>query len=155
MARAPQGKPAAKPPAPKTPARKAPSRAHPPASEIPPLEWASAVVGLVLALTALGFTAWDAAFGVRSPPAIEVRLLAVTPTAHGFVAEVEAVNHGGAPAAQVLIEGALDGRGATETASATFDYIPEQSAVTGGLIFQSDPRAGPLRLTAKGYVDAS
>jgi len=142
-------------PTPNTPRRKAPTRARPPAEKIPLLEWVSAGVGLVLALAALGFTAWDAAFGERSPPSIEVRLVRVTPTPYGFVVGIEAVNHGGTPGAQVTIEGALDGQGEPETASATFDYVPEQSTVTGGLIFQSDPRQGRLRLSAKGYLDAS
>jgi uncharacterized protein (TIGR02588 family) len=132
---------------------KPPSRAQPPANDIPALEWIAAGVGLALALTAVGFTAWDAAFGDDSPPSIEVRLKTVTPTAHGFVAQVEALNHGGSPAGQVEIEGVLDGAG--ETAHATFDYIPEQSSATGGLIFEHDPRQGRLTLRATGFVDPS
>lgn len=134
---------------------KPPSRARPPADDIPPLEWASAAVGLVLALIAIGFVAWDAMFGVDSPPEIEVRLTSVTATAHGFVAEVEAINHGGTPAAQVNIEGELRGQGEPETADATLDYVPEQSRTRGGLFFEQDPRAGQLTLRAKGYADAS
>ncbi|NQE61282.1 hypothetical protein [Caulobacter sp. RHG1] len=122
--------------------------------DIPPLEWAAAGVGLCLAATAIGLTAWDAAFGVDSPPAIEVRLTKVTPTPYGYVAQIEAFNHGGAPAAQVAVEGVLAGA-EPETASATFDYIPEQSRAEGGLIFEHDPRAGPLKLRAKGFIEAS
>lgn len=125
-----------------------------PDNDIPPLEWAAAGVGLCLALAAIGMTAWDAAFGVDGPPAIEVRLKTVTPTPYGYVAQIEAFNHGGAPAAQVVVEGALTGS-EPETASATFDYIPEQSAAEGGLIFQHDPRVVPLTLRAKGFIKAS
>jgi len=124
-----------------------------PANDIPPLEWACAAVGLVLALGAFGFVAQDAIFGKDTPPAIEVRLLAVTATPHGYVAQVEAINHGGTPAAQVQIEGVLEG--AHQPSQATFDYIPEQSSTTGGLIFDTDPRQGKLTLKAKGYADAS
>lgn len=133
--------------------RSAADKTHKPAEEIPPLEWASAAVGLVLALTAFGFVAHDALFGEDTPPAIEVRLLGVTTTPHGYIAEVEAINHGGAPAAQVQIEGVLEG--SSPPSRVVFDYIPEQSSTTGGLIFSADPRKGKLTLQAKGYADAS
>jgi len=122
------------------------------AGDIPPLEWAAAGVGLVLAASAIGLTAWDAMFGVKGPPAIEVRLQKVTATGYGYVAEIEAFNHGGAPAAQVQIEGVIAGG---DTAGVTIDYIPEQSRASGGLIFSQDPRGGRLTLRAKGYTDAS
>lgn len=130
----------------KTPAKRAPI------NDIPTLEWIAAGVGLVLAGTAIGLTAWDAIFGVKGPPVIEVRLTRVTPTAHGYVAEIEAFNHGGAPAAQVEIEGVIAGQ---EQAGVTIDYIPEQSRASGGLIFQQDPRGGHLKLRATGFSDAS
>jgi uncharacterized protein (TIGR02588 family) len=123
-----------------------------PANDIPTFEWIAAGVGLVLASTAIGFTAWDAMFGVKGPPAIEVRLKSVTPTPHGYVAEIEAFNHGGEPAAQVEIEGVIAG---AETAGVTIDYIPEQSRASGGLIFEHDPRTANLKLRAKGFADAS
>lgn len=124
-------------------------------NDIPPLEWISAAVGLVLAATAIGFTAWDAMFGADGPPIIEVRLKHVTPSPHGYVAEVEAFNRGGEPAAQVQIEGRLAGAGAPETSSFILDYIPEQSHAAGGLIFERDPRGGDLKLRATGFADAS
>jgi len=130
---------------------KAPGGKQPSADDIPVLEWIAAGVGLLLAATAVGFTAWDAIFGVVSPPSIEVRLMAVDPTPHGYVAQIKAINHGGSPASQVAIEGVLG----DEKANATFDYIPEQSSATGGLIFKGDPRRGPLELRAKGFADAS
>lgn len=134
--------------------RKAPAKTSP-ATDIPALEWISAGVGLLLALTAIGFTAWDAAFGAEGPPVIEVRLKHVTATPHGYVAEVEAYNHGGAPAAQVQVEGVVTGRDGPETSGLTLDYIPEQSRATGGLMFNSDPRSGGLKLRAAGFADPS
>lgn len=133
------------------PPRKTPSK-RAPANDIPPLEWVAAGIGLVLAGTAMGLTAWDAMFGVKGPPAIEVRLTQVTQTAHGYVAEIEAFNHGGTPAAQVEIEG-MSASG--EPAGVTIDYIPERSRAKGGLIFEQDPRGGALKLRAKGFADAS
>lgn len=131
--------------------RKAPPK-RAPSNDIPTLEWISAGLGLVLASTAIGFTAWDAMFGVKGPPAIEVRLKRVTPTPYGYVAEIEAFNHGGEPAAQVEIEGVLAD---AETARVTLDYIPEQSRASGGLLFERDPRDAGLKLRAKGFADAS
>jgi len=130
----------------KTPAKSAPVH------DIPMLEWIAAGIGLLLVGTATSLIAWDAAFGVKGPPVIEVRLKRVTPTAHGYVAEIEALNHGGSPAAQVKIEGVIAGR---EPGEVTIDYIPEQSRASAGLIFEQDPRDGPLRLRAKGFSDAS
>jgi uncharacterized protein (TIGR02588 family) len=103
----------------------------------------------------LGLTAWDAAFGVASPPSIEVRLVEVQPGPYGFLARIEAVNHGGEPVAQVEVEGVLGDDAQAQTATATFDYIPEGSSATGGLIFEDDPRARPLKLRATGFADAS
>ncbi|KSB91312.1 hypothetical protein AS593_05490 [Caulobacter vibrioides] len=138
------------------PAKRKPSAAGRASRDEPPLlEWISAAIGLACALVAIGFVGWDALLGERSPPAVEVRLMAVTPTPHGFVAEVEAINHGGSPAAQVAIEGVLSGEGEPETAQATLDYIPERSRAKGGLVFEHDPRAGRLVLRAKGFADVS
>jgi uncharacterized protein (TIGR02588 family) len=134
-------------------ARKTPAK--PPAGVISPLEWASAAVGLALVVAVLGLTAWDAAFGVASPPSIEVRLVEVQPGPYGFLARIEAVNHGGEPVAQVEVEGVLGDDAQAQTATATFDYIPEGSSATGGLIFEDDPRARPLKLRATGFADAS
>lgn len=127
---------------------------RPQAGDVPTLEWVAAAVGLVLAGTAISLTAWDALFGVKGPPAIEVRLKRVTPTSHGYVAEIEAFNHGGASAAQVEIEGVITGASA-ERASVTIDYVPAGSRATGGLIFDQEPSAVTLRLRAKGFSDAS
>lgn len=149
MARARTTRRAATPAQRKTPAPGAP------ANQIPALEWVSAGIGLALAATAIGFTAWDAAFGVAGPPAIEVRLKRVTSTPHGYVAEIEAINHGGAPAAQVEIEGVIAGSPTAEPSSVTIDYIPEGSSASGGLVFEQNPAGGALRLRAKGFADVS
>lgn len=125
-----------------------------PTNDIPALEWLAASIGLALAATAIGLTAWDAAFGVKGPPSIEVRLKQVHPTNHGYVAEIEAINHGGEPAAQVEIEGEILGAPSAQPSSLTIDYIPEGSSASGGLIFEQDPGVGTLKLRAKGFADA-
>lgn len=133
--------------------RKPRDQARPPINDIPLLEWVAAGIGLALALICLGFTAWDAFLGEHAPAAIEVRLVGVRQTPYGFIADVEAVNQGGAAASQVVIAGTVRGADGPDMAEATFDYIPEQSSVSGGLVFESDPRAGDLKLRARSYVD--
>lgn len=145
--------PTKSPPAKSSRARARPAPAGLFADEIPLLEWISASIGLVLVLIAVGFTGWEAFSGDHSPPSIEVRLLEVRQTPYGFVAQVEAENHGGSPAGQVVVVGALTGVGGQEAAQATFDYVPDKSTVTGGLMFEQDPRRGRLSLRAQGYVD--
>jgi uncharacterized protein (TIGR02588 family) len=137
-------------PTPRTAASKPRKPSPGPAQDIPALEWLSAGIGLVLASTAIGLTAWDALFGVEGPPVIEVKIRTVTPTPHGYVVQVEAFNRGGEPAAQVQIEGVM----ASERSSLVLDYIPEQSHASGGLVFKSDPRAQSLDLRATGFADA-
>ncbi len=39
-----------------------------------------------------------------------------------------------------------------ETSAVTFDYVPGLGHRKGALVFQADPRAGPLTLSAKGHV---
>ena len=135
-------------------ARAKTARQRPKADGVPLFEWIAAAIGLTLALIIIGVTAWDALFGERSTAAaIEVRLMAVRQTSHGFVAEIEAINHGGAAATQVVVSGTAPGSAASDTAEMTFDYIPGQSSARGGMIFENDPRAGGLVLRAKSYVD--
>ena len=129
-------------------------QASAPVNGIPLSEWISAGIGLALMLIVLGVIAWDALLGERSPAVIEVRLVAVHQTPYGFVAQIEAINHGGAAATQVEVSGTLGNSGAPDAAEATFDYIPEKSSARGALVFAKDPRAGGLVLRARSYVDA-
>jgi uncharacterized protein (TIGR02588 family) len=138
------------------PARRktAASTARPPAAkQTPLLEWVAAAVGLLLTLGVIGVIGWEALNADDSPAAMKVESLGATRTAAGYVLEVRVTNTGGSPAAQVTIAGELTPPGGeAETAEATFDYVPDHSTRTGGLFFATDPRAGSLKLTAKGYV---
>ncbi len=144
---------AARKPAARKPAAK-PATSRRPPTETPLLEWVSAGVGLALTLGLIGVIGWEAVNADDSPPAVTVERLGATRTAAGYVLEIEVTNRGGSPAAQVAVEGELIGPdGETETAQATFDYVPDNSVRRGGLFFAGDPRAGTLRLQAKGYVE--
>lgn len=144
---------AARKPAVRKPAAKSAASRRPQA-ETPLLEWVSAGVGLALTFGLIGVIGWEAMNADNSPPAVTVERLGVTRAAAGYVLEIEVANTGGSPAAQVAVEGELTRPdGETETAQATFDYVPDHSVRKGGLFFAGDPRAGTLRLQAKGYVE--
>lgn len=144
---------AARKPASRKPAAAKSRPANPAPVATPLLEWISAAIGLVLTVGVIAVIGWETLNADDSPPAIVVERMAATRTPAGYVLEVKVTNRGGSPAAQVAIEGELTpAGGAPETAEATFDYVPDHSTRTGGLFFQTDPGAGALKLTAKGYV---
>jgi uncharacterized protein (TIGR02588 family) len=123
------------------------------AGRTPLLEWIAAATGAVLAVAVIGVIAAEALSGPRTPPKLHVRALEVTPTTAGYTVEFEVENTGGSAAAAVMVAGDLTGSGAPETAEATIDYVPARSKARGGLILRGDPRAGALRLYAKGYAE--
>ena len=136
-------------------ARKPAARtSHPGAQGTPLLEWIAGAVGLVLLLVTLGVIGHEALLGDRSPPAVTVEARAVHAVKDGWLVEVEVINSGGSPAAQVAIEGELTLAGQDpETAQASFDYVPDHSQRRGGLFFAHDPRRGQLDLRARGYTE--
>ncbi|MDO9335692.1 MAG: hypothetical protein Q7T61_04775 [Caulobacter sp.] len=141
----------AKAAAPKAAARA--TRAAPGAKGTPLLEWIAGGFGLVLVLLTVGVIGQEALFGDPSPPAVTVEARAVHAVKGGWLVEIEAINSGGSPAAQVAVEGELVLPGqAPETAEANFDYVPDHSRRTGGLFFSHDPRGAQLSLRAKGYA---
>jgi uncharacterized protein (TIGR02588 family) len=130
------------------------AKAHPGAEGTPLLEWIAGTIGLVLVLLTLAVIGREALFGDPSPPAVAVQARAVHAAPGGWLVEIEVVNSGGAPAAQVAVEGELTLAGQEpETAEASFDYVPDHSRRRGGLFFRQDPRTGRLSLRAKGYTE--
>ena len=153
----------AKPPA-KSPAKRPSARSQgrggaatpePSAPGTPALEWIAAALGTALTLFVVGVIGWEALHSRQTkPPAITAERLGVASVAGGYLVEIRVANRGGRPAAQVLVEGELASpQGDPEVSEATFDYIPDSSARTGGLFFRSDPAAGTLTLRAKGFVE--
>ena len=115
---------------------------------VPWLEWASAALGLLVAIVLLAIIGRDALSGAqRQPPDLTAHVQAVTPTAGGFVAEVVVTNGSAETAAAVAIEGTLG----DEVSTASIDYVPGRSEARGGLLFTSDPRRGELKLRVTGY----
>ena len=119
---------------------------------VPPLEWAAAAVGLLVALVLLGIVAREA-FATRddSVPVLTASVERVTATAAGHVVEVRVDNASNQAAATVQIEGTIGEGVDEETSSATVDYVPGRSNAKAGLIFSRDPRQGAFELRVTGY----
>ena len=121
--------------------------------EIPPLEWVVAGIGALLVAGTIGYLVTQALWRDTTPP--DVRLVAEPALAlqGGWLVRFRALNQGGEPAAELLVEGELRGPdGSVETAEATLDYLAPGSQRTGGLLFSHDPRRFELALRAKGYA---
>ena len=123
------------------------------ARPVPPLEWIVAAIGALLVAGTIGYLVTQALWRDTTPP--DVRIVAEPAHAQqsGWLVRFRAINQGGEPAAQLLIEGALSGpEGSVETAQANLDYLAPGSQREGGLLFSRDPRQFRLELRAKGYA---
>jgi len=118
------------------------------------LEWLVAGLGVVLVGGAIAFLVYHSLARDRSPPDIRVVAGRVLDLGNSYLVRFRAFNDGRSAAAAVTIEGELTGPdGTTEVGEATLDYLPPRSDREGGLLFTMDPRAGDLRLRAKGYAE--
>lgn len=120
---------------------------------VPPLEWLSAALGLLLALGIVGALVREGLAGSdHAVPVLAVKTSRVVAAGGGYVVEVTVANAAPHTAASVQIEGQLETPGAEpETSNATIDYVPGRSSAKAGLLFATDPRAGELKLRVMGY----
>ncbi|MGD9615142.1 MAG: hypothetical protein AB7H90_21875 [Alphaproteobacteria bacterium] len=119
----------------------------------PGLEWLASGLGLVLAVSAIGYIVWEGLQRTGFPPVVTVHVERTVETAAGYVVEIRAANQGDTTAATVEVEGGLVRDGQTvETGGVTFDYLPGRSERKGGLFFKRDPRLYTLQIRAKGFV---
>jgi uncharacterized protein (TIGR02588 family) len=121
---------------------------------VPATEWVVAALGALLVAGTIGYLVWLATSRDEAPPDVQVVAAGVVALQNGWLVQFRAVNTGAQAAAELLVEGALEGPdGVVETAEATIDYLPPRSERAGGLIFSRDPRRHEVRLGAKGYVE--
>ncbi len=121
-------------------------------TEIPPLEWAAALIGLALVCGAIGTMVWLGLTRGSAPPDVSVQVEAVTALADGYVVTIRALNTGATTAADVTVEGELrNASGVAETSTMSFKYLAPQSEKRGGLFFSKDPRKFELTVRPKGY----
>jgi uncharacterized protein (TIGR02588 family) len=124
----------------------------PPERAIPLLEWIVGGLGAVLVAGAIAFLVYHSQARDQTPPDFRLEAERVLDLGNGYLVQFRAFNEGGSAAAAVTIEGELVGPDGTEVSEAVLDYLPPRSDREGGLLFESDPRAGTLSLRAKGYV---
>jgi uncharacterized protein (TIGR02588 family) len=125
----------------------------PPPRAVPLLEWLVAAIGALLVAGTIGYLSWQALSRDQTSP--DVRIVSEPPLAlqGGWLVRFRAINHGGEPVAELLVEGELrDSRGSIETAQAILDFLAPGSEAAGGLFFSRDPGELELRLRAKGYA---
>lgn len=122
------------------------------APRIPLLEWICAALGLLIVLTLISFTTYNAIKGDDSDPEVKTEILGVKAIEEGFLVRIRAINKGGTAAAGVVIQGSLnEGDKEIESSEFTFDYLPSHSKSEGGLFFTMNPSEKNLKVRALGY----
>lgn len=117
-------------------------------------EWIVAAAGLLLVVSAVGTTFYNALTEEKTPPRLEVTIDSITPNANNFLVKFVVKNTGGQTAAAVTVEGELkNGAETPETASATLTYAPAHSERRGGLYFTKNPQQGDLQIRVTGYEE--
>lgn len=121
--------------------------------DIPFLEWIASALGLVLVLTFLTFTIYQALRADNSGPDPVVEVQGIEKTRQGYRVLVHVRNEGGKAAAGLRIEGHLAIAGRIEESSeVVLDYLAAKSQTEGGLFFSADPKLYQLSVRAKGYI---
>ena len=115
-------------------------------------EWMVAALGAAFLIAVLAYMGWRSAGRERTPPTISINALSVIQAGERYVVRFEARNEGDDTAAGVVISGRLRrGSEMIEEAEVTLDYAPGRSSREGALIFENDPGAYRLVLSAIGY----
>jgi uncharacterized protein (TIGR02588 family) len=114
-------------------------------------EWVAAAVSTTIVI-AMVVTLFLAGRREQTPPQLAVAIESVTASGSDFLVQFSIRNDGHKTAAQVIVEGQLEGGEAPpETSSVTFDYVPGGSVRHGGVLFKHDPRSGQLTLHPLGF----
>ncbi len=114
---------------------------------VPLLEWVTAALGALIALTLIGVIGWSAANEHPDElPRLSVAAGPVEPAGARRAVRFTVSNSAGRTAKQVQIEGKLG----EQSASATLDYVPGRSEESGALLFDAGPR-GRVEVKVTGY----
>ena len=123
---------------------------HPGESSL--LEWITAVIGLLLVSSAIGFLIYRGATKGDTPPAIKIEVESVAQVGESYLVNFRVLNTGDSTAAALTIEGELkNGEKPEETSDISLTYVPAHSERRGGLIFTKNPNDYQLQIRAKGY----
>jgi len=117
-------------------------------------EWAFAAVGAVLVVAAVAYMIWYGVARPDGPPELDIRQVSEMRELGGsYLIQVEVKNNGRSTAAGVNIAGELvDGNESVETASATIDYVPQQSKRQAYFQFTENPAEHELKLRVEGMA---
>jgi uncharacterized protein (TIGR02588 family) len=135
-------------------------RAHSPARQEaraqnePWWQWLIAAAGALLILGTAGYLVYRGFAVPEAPPHVTLHVRRIDVSGDGYVAVVEARNHGAKTAAGLKVQGALRRAGESlEQSEFVLDYLPPDSVREGGLFFSNDPRGDGVDLTiaASGY----
>jgi uncharacterized protein (TIGR02588 family) len=119
-----------------------------------PLEWAAALLGLAVVLAALVVLVHQALTGGDGAPIIATEVTAVERAGASYRVEIRVVNRGERTAAQLKIEGTIEGPGGEpETSDTVIDYLPARSTQPVSLLFSRDPRRAHLSVRAVSFTD--
>lgn len=106
----------------------------------PVLQWTVAAIGGLATLVVIGVVLWEA-LQPAAPPMLRARIVAVTPSASGYLAEIEVSNTGRDTAAAVDVVGTLEG---ASPSTVTLDYVPARGRAKAWLHFDRDPARASL-----------
>jgi uncharacterized protein (TIGR02588 family) len=120
---------------------------------IPPIEWVTGGIGLVIVLGTLGFIGYEAVVGGPEAPHLSVAIETSGPAVSGFSATVVVRNESRQAAAEVLVEGVLRSRdGGEERSEVRLDYVPGLSSRRATLVFPAPPGEGGVSVRIVGYT---
>lgn len=119
----------------------------------PVIEWAAALLGLVLTLAVLGVTVWELLADPGGRPAFVIETQAATPSSGAWTVPITVRNTSFATAAEVEVEGVQTVEGQETAVAAIFPYVPARGRATGGMVFPHDPAAHPVTVSVKSYRD--
>jgi uncharacterized protein (TIGR02588 family) len=121
---------------------------------IPPLEWAVALVGLVLVAGIIGFLLYQASLNDNSAPDITLTVSGITEGAGGYLVEFNVQNHGGRTVARLVVVGELRRSDeVVEVSQVEIDYVPAKSERSGGFFFSENPADYELALRPLGFQE--
>jgi uncharacterized protein (TIGR02588 family) len=116
-------------------------------------EWVAAAIGAALVIAVIGFLTYRAIVARADPyPRLSVSVDSIIGYGDGYIVEFRAENAGGAPVADLLVQGRISSdTGVVEESEVTIDFVPPESSQRGGLLFTKDPRAYRLEVRPAGY----
>lgn len=120
---------------------------------VPTVEWITGLAGLAIVVAILGAIGWEAMRGGAGGPALHVTLETVTEGPGGYVAGIVVRNASRQAAADVLVEGRIQGADGGGTRSEVrLDYVPGLSERRAVLTFPSAPQPPGVALRVLGYT---